>query len=98
MSARISKAVVQAGGTIAVGGTAVQALAANMGRETLFIQNNSTTATLWFRVDGSAATTASPSIAIPAGGSATFDTGVIPTGPLSLNSSETGLSWSVLEG
>lgn len=82
-------------GTIAAGGTAQQAAAANGPRRLLIIANPSESATFLFRLDGTA-TGGFGDISVGPGGAFVFDT-IVPSGAVSIYGAITGQPFTVKE-
>lgn len=86
-------------GTIATGGTAQQAAAANTSRRYLLIQAPTTNSeSFWVRLDGNAAVVGSPSIEIAPGVALTFEAAFVPNGAISVIAATTGTPWTLVEG
>lgn len=80
--------------TITTGGTAQDALAANPNRQGFDLQNLST-GDLWWRDDGSHATTSEPSFRLPAGAFYETPLNYRPTGAISIIGATTGQAFAV---
>jgi hypothetical protein len=79
-------------------GSSQQACAANTARRYLLFQNPTTaTSSAWARLDGSAATMASPSIEIAPGVTLTFEDNFVPTGQVNVIGT-VGMAITVKEG
>jgi hypothetical protein len=81
-------------GTILQASVSQACMAANASRRYILIQNNGV-ADLWVNVEGGAATAASPSLRIPAGG--WFEPPIPPTGAIALISTQAGLAFTAKE-
>ena len=85
-------------GTITTGGTSQQLAAANATRNYLLVQNQATTGNIWVNFTA-AATTAQPSIKIPAGASYSWPDGnVISTEVVNVTGDNTGMAFCAKEG
>lgn len=91
----VSGALTDRSGTIASGGTAQQAMAANTSRRYLFFQNNST-GTLWVRL-GAAAVQDQPSWQLPPRAVLVMEDGFVSTEALSVIGATTGQQYSAAE-
>lgn len=85
-------------GTIAVGGTAQDAVGANTGRQYLLVQNLDGAADLWVNFGANAAVATAGSILLKAGGSITFEDRVVPSGRVSVVGATTGHKFTCKEG
>lgn len=96
VGARAGALVADKSGTVTLGGTAQQLMAANPLRRGFFIQNQST-ADMWINAKGATATAAEPSIWLPAGAAYSTDYGNVSLLAISIFGATTGQAFCAEE-
>lgn len=85
-------------GTIATGGTAQDAVAADTGRQYLLIQNIDAAEDLWVNFGTNAVSASAGSILVPAKSSLVFEHVACPTGRVSVVAATTGHKFTIKVG
>ncbi len=86
-------------GAVTTGGTAQTPVAANVGRQWLFIQNIDAVEDLWVSIVGTAVVGAAGSVLLPAKGAWVFEDGqgFVPSSAVSVIAATTGHKFTILE-
>lgn len=98
MGAAAVTGIIDRSGSVTLGGTAQDAVAANAGRQYLLVQNIDATADLWVNFGADAAVNTAGSIQLKPAASIVFEDRITPSGRVSVVGATTGHKFTIKEG